>query len=370
MPPWEELRFGPRNGKPGRLPLRHTRSVSDEGEIVRFSNRPKPSSSEMEDVFLRRIPFLLSIALVVLVAACGDNPPAADSTTTTVTPTSTTTTTAVPGFPVTLDTPTGPVTIPNAPEAVISLSATATEMLFAIGAGDQVVAVDEFSDYPADAPTTDLSGFTPNVEAIASYAPDLVVVSFDPEGLVASLNSLDIPVIQHDAAVTLDDTYLQIEQLGEATGHVAEAQGLVADMQAEISDLVATLRPSETGLTYYHELDDTFFSVTSATFLGQLYSLLGLTSIADGSDPDGFGYPQLSAEAIIDADPDFIFLADTICCGQSQETVAARPGWETLKAVVNGHVVELDDAVASRWGPRVIELLRVVASAVAGAPVG
>jgi cobalamin transport system substrate-binding protein len=324
----------------------------------------------MEDVFLRRIPLLLSAVLVVVVAACSDNPPAAESTTTTFAPTSATTTTVATGFPVTLETPTGPVTIPSPPEAVISLSATATEMLFAIGAGDQVVAVDEFSDYPADAPTTDLSGFTPNVEAIASYAPDLVVVSFDPEGLVASLNSLDIPVIQHDAAVTLDDTYQQIEQLGEATGHDAEARALVADIKAEISDLVATLPSSGEGMTYYHELDDTLFSVTSATFIGQLYSLLGLTSIADGSDPDGFGYPQLSAEAIIDADPDFIFLADTVCCGQSPATVAARPGWETLKAVVDGHVIELDDAVASRWGPRVIELLQVVAGAVAGAPVG
>jgi iron complex transport system substrate-binding protein len=243
-------------------------------------------------------------------------------------------------------------------------------MLFAIGAGDQVVAVDEFSDFPAEAPTTDLSGFTPNVEAIASYAPDLVIVSFDPEGLVASLASLDIPVIQHGGGVTIADTYTQIEQLGAATGHVAEAAGLVAEMQTAIDELVATLPPSAQGLTYYHELDDTLFSVTSTTFIGQLYSLLGLVNIADGSDPDGFGYPQLSAEVVLDADPDFIFLADTVCCGQSSATVAARPGWGTLQAVVGGRVIELDDAVASRWGPRIVDFLEIVAGAVAGAPVG
>jgi len=264
---------------------------------------------------------------------------------------------------------TGPVTIPDRPTAIVSLSATATEMLFAIGAGDQVVAVDEFSDFPAEAPTTDLSGFTPNVEAIASYAPDLVIVAFDPEGLVSSLSSLDIPVIQHGGAVTLDDTYTQIEQLGAATGNTAEAADLVAEMQAQIDELVASLPSSAQGSTYYHELDDTLFSVTSATFIGQLYSLLGLVNIADGSDPDGFGYPQLSAEVIIDADPDFIFLADTVCCGQNQSTVAARPGWETLQAVTGGRVVELDDSVASRWGPRVVELLEIVAGAVAGVPV-
>ena len=312
--------------------------------------------------------------MAVVISACANTTATTTTATATSEPATTTTvaatTTEAAGFPVTIETPTGPVIISGQPGSIISLSATATEMLFAMGAGDQVVAVDEFSDFPAEAPTTDLSGFTPNVEAIASYAPDLVVLSFDPEGLVASLASLDIPVIQHGAAVTIDDTYTQIEQLGAATGHVAEAAGLVAEMQTAIDELVATLPSSARGLTYYHELDDTLFSVTSTTFIGQLYSLLGLVNIADGSDPDGFGYPQLSAEVIIDADPDFIFLADTVCCGQNQSTVAARPGWETLQAVVGGRVIELDDAVASRWGPRVVDLLEIVAGVVAGVPVG
>jgi len=310
---------------------------------------------------------------MAIATACGNT---ASTTTvaapaaTTSTTTPTTTTAEATGFPVTIETATGPVTIPDQPAAIVSLSATATEMLFAMGAGDQVVAVDEFSDYPSEAPITDLSGFTPNVEAIASYAPDLVIVSFDPGDLVASLVSLDIPVITHDAAATIEDTYAQIEQLGAATGHLAEASGLVAEMQTEIDELVATLPSSAQGLTYYHELDQNLFSVTSSTFIGQMYSLLGLVNIADGSDPEGFGYPQLSAEVIIDADPNFIFLADTVCCGQNGTTIAARPGWDSLQAVADGHVVELDDAVASRWGPRVVELLEIVAGAVAGVPVG
>ena len=318
---------------------------------------------------MRRTPFLV-LALSAALSAC-----AGSATTTTGVP-AVTETTALPtttlhaGFPVTIETATGPVTIADKPEAIVSLSATATEMLFAIDAGEQVVAVDEFSDYPAEAPTTDLSGFTPNVEAIASYAPDLVVTSFDPEGLVASLTSLGIPVIQHDAAKTIGDTYIQIEQLGAATGNVAEAASLVGEIQTAIDELVGTLPSSASGLTYYHELDDTLVSATSGTFIGHLYSLLGLVNIADGSDPDGFGYPQLSAEVILDADPDFIFLADTVCCGQSAATVAARPGWENLQAVVEGRVVELDDSVASRWGPRVVDLLEVVAGAVAGVAAG
>ena len=159
---------------------------------------------------MRRIPFL-ALAMAVVISACANTAAttttASGSTTTsglaTTTTVAATTTTEAVGFPVAIETATGPVVISGQPGSIISLSATSTEMLFAIGAGGQVVAVDEFSDFPAEAPTTDLSGFTPNVEAIASYAPDLVILSFDPEGLVASLASLDIPVIQHGAALTL-----------------------------------------------------------------------------------------------------------------------------------------------------------------------
>jgi iron complex transport system substrate-binding protein len=91
---------------------------------------------------------------------------------------------------------------------------------------------------------------------------------------------------------------------------------------------------------------------------------LGLQNIADPADDSGFGYPQLSAEFILEADPDFIFLADTVCCRQSAATLAERPGWDTLAAVRNGRVIELDDSVASRWGPRIVDFLRIVTTAV------
>ena len=116
-------------------------------------------------------------------------------------------------------------------------------------------------------------------------------------------------------------------------------------------------------LTYYHELDDTYYSVTSSTFIGQLYSLVGLRNIADEAKGAGGGYPQLSAEYIVDADPDLIFLADTKCCEQTAASVAARPGWGEIAAVRNGAVVEVDDSLASRWGPRIVEFVRAVALA-------
>jgi iron complex transport system substrate-binding protein len=133
-------------------------------------------------------------------------------------------------------------------------------------------------------------------------------------------------------------------------------------MRSEVDELVAGADPSA-GLSFYYELDDTFYSVTSKTFIGQLFELLGLENIADAAGKGSGGYPQLSAEYIIESDPNLIFLADTKCCGQSPETVAGRPGWDRIAAVTDGGVVPLDDDVASRWGPRVVNLLSEIASA-------
>jgi iron complex transport system substrate-binding protein len=266
-------------------------------------------------------------------------------------------------FPVTLDTPAGKVTLDRQPTRIVSLSPTATEMLFAIGAGGQVVAVDSNSNYPAEAPRTELASLQPNLEAIAGYKPDLVVYSDDPGELKAGLDKLTIPALQQPAATKLDDTYAQLDQLGRATGHPAEAAKLTATMRAEIGKIAAASRP-ERPLTYYHELDKNLYSATSNTFIGQLYGQLGMKNIADAADKEGTGYPQLSAEYVVKADPDLIFLADTRCCGQSASTVAARDGWGQLTAVRTGGVVELDDDVASRWGPRVVDFLKTVAAKV------
>lgn len=270
-------------------------------------------------------------------------------------------------FPVTLEAPNGPLVIEEAPTAILSLSAPATESLFAIGAGDQVAAVDETSNYPAEAPISDLSGYQPNIEAIAGYEPDLVIASDDLGDLVASLEKLSIPVLLQPAATSIEDTYAQIEQLGDATGHSGEAEDVVAGMRSEIEAIVAGAPELEAPLTFFHELDSTYFTVTSETFIGGVYDLLGLENIADDAPKAGTGYPQLSEEYIIDADPDLIFLADTKCCDQDGTTVAARPGWDQIEAVQNGDVIELDDDVASRWGPRVVDLLRILADAVAEA---
>jgi cobalamin transport system substrate-binding protein len=133
-------------------------------------------------------------------------------------------------------------------------------------------------------------------------------------------------------------------------------------MKARIASLVASVR-SARGLSVYHELGPDLYSATSKTFIGRIYTLFGLKNIADAADASGTGYPKLSAEYVISADPDLIVLADTVCCAQTAATIAARPGWSGLKAVRMGSIVRIDDSIASRWGPRVVNFVRAVASA-------
>jgi iron complex transport system substrate-binding protein len=271
-------------------------------------------------------------------------------------------------FPITIDQGGGAaVTLSKRPVRIVSLSATATEMLFAIGAGKQVVAVDDQSDYPASAPMTKLSGFQPNVEAIAGYTPDLVVASEDNGGLVAGLRAVGVPVLLEPAAGDLDGAYAQIRQLGMATGHAAEAGAVVAKMRSDIASIVGSIRKPARPLTVYHELDQTYFSATSHTFIGQVYTLLGLRDIADRANGAAPDYPQLSSEYIVAANPDLIVLADTKCCQQDAQSVAARPGWAGIAAVRNREVVAEDDDIASRWGPRIVDFIRSLAPHVAEA---
>jgi len=268
---------------------------------------------------------------------------------------------AAPTYPVTV----GELTLAAQPMRIISLSPTSTEMLYAIGAGAQVVAVDEYSNYPAEAVAlgTMLSGFEPNIEAISGFTPDLVIASYDPGSLAEQLGSLNIPLFIANAPTSLDSVYEQIEQLGMLVGHVAEADQLVATMQTEIAAAVSAVVAPATPLSYYYELDNTYYSVTSNSFIGQLFNLFGLRNIADNAEA-GNDYPQLSAEAIVSSNPDIIVLADTKCCAQTAETVAARDGWGGLNAVVAGNSAELDDDIASRWGPRIVELIVAIGEAV------
>jgi iron complex transport system substrate-binding protein len=242
---------------------------------------------------------------------------------------------------------------------IVSLSPTATEMLYAIGAGDQVVAVDSLSTFPEEvAPKiTKISAYEPSAEAILGYTPDVVLISNDMNKISQQLTAAnkDIQVWTGAAAASLEDVYKQINELGAITGHANEAADLVKSMKARIDAAVPEMSTS-VGRPVYYELDNTFYSVTSNTFVGALMKQFGLISIADGAEK-GNDYPQLNAEAIVKANPVIIFLADTKCCAMDAAKVAARAGWGGIEAVKSGNVVELDDDIASRWGPRVVDLI-------------
>lgn len=320
----------------------------------------------------RRLVSGVIAGLVLIAASCGGDddsgeatvtatePPAADSEATVTAATDG----SGPSAPDGSDTAAGEE--PAFPTAIVSLSPTATEMLFAIGAGDQVIAVDDFSNYPEEAAAkmNGISGFEPNIEAIAGLEPDLVVTDGTNAELLDRLDTLGIPHWEGPAAVEFDDVYRQLEALGEITGHVAEAEQLVASMRADIGEVLGDLPELPEPLTYYHELDPNgFWSITGETFIGRVYSAAGLVNIADEVG-EGNPYPQLSAEFIVSADPDLIFLACTKYCGETPETVAARDGWSELSAVLNGNVIEMDDDVASRWGPRIVDYIVQVGEAI------
>jgi iron complex transport system substrate-binding protein len=323
---------------------------------------------------------MVGLAAALVFAACGDDDDAASTAppSETAAPTATTgaatsapaAVTSAPAATTPAPTASSATTEPSAnlPQRIVSLSPTHTEMLFAIGAGDQVVAVDDQSDFPeaALAVQTALSGFEPNVEAIAGYEPDLVVISNDG-GLVAQLDDLGLETYLGPAAATLGDAYTQIEQLGALTGHVGEAAEVVGQMETDIASLTTDVPELAQPLSVYHELDPTFFSVTSSTFIGQIYSMFGLRNIADETEDSAGGYPQLNQEFIVSNDPHIIFLADSECCQQDAASVAARDGWSDLSAVTNGLVFSMSDDIASRWGPRTVDYVRDVRAAVAQA---
>ena len=269
-------------------------------------------------------------------------------------------------FPVTLNSAGFETTIETQPISLISLSPSATEIIFAIGAGSQVIAVDSLSNFPETAPISELNSFDPNVEAILAFNPDLVVLnlnSMKANEVRDALDKLGVPVLMEQAPDNMDGLYDQIKILGQATGQIENAEKLIEDMKAkrqEILDSVEGVEP----VKIFHELDNTLYSVTSSTFIGSVYKDFGLINIADAAEgADQSGYPQISAEFLVAENPQIIFLADAQY-GESVETVSARPGWPELDAVINGKVIELPADISSRWGPRIIDFYQIVADSI------
>ena len=252
------------------------------------------------------------------------------------------------------------------PKRIISLSPSATEILYAIGSGKQVIAVDDLSNYPSEAPMTKLSAFNPNVEALLNYKPDLIILNADATKALdvkAALEKLKIKVFLESAPKTLREAYLEITALGRATGKISGAQSVVSDMKKKISTAIKAGRTSKK-ISFFHELDNTLYTATSDTFIGKVYKDFNLINIADpAATADSAGYPQLQSEYVIKANPKIVFLADAQY-GESLETLTKRPGWNGIAAVKNKNVVALPEDIPSRWGPRLVDFYQFIADTI------
>lgn len=238
------------------------------------------------------------------------------------------------------------------PDRIISLSPTATEMLFAIGAGGNVVAVDSHSNFPKDAPLTKLSALEPNLEAIASYKPDLVIIAFEIGNLKVDLNAVGIEVLMLPATPTVEDALKQILEIGDITGNEENAEKLVVKIRSQIKT-ISLQREGKPKFSVYHELDENYYSPSTWSFLGNIYDILGFKNIADEADTAKTGYPKLSAEYIMVSNPDIIVTSGLK--NDKQLKFASRAGWNAIKAVQNEAIISVEPDIAGRWGPRMID---------------
>ena len=238
------------------------------------------------------------------------------------------------------------------PDRIISLSPTATEMLFAIGAGGNVVAVDSHSNFPKDAPLTNLSALEPNLEAIASYEPDLVIIAFEIGNLKVDLNAVGIEVLMLPATPTVEDALQQILEIGDITGNEENAEKLVVKIRSQIKTF-SLQRAGKPKFSVYHELDENYYSPSTWSFLGNIYDILGFKNIADEADTAKTGYPKLSAEYIMVSNPDIIVTSGLK--NDKQLKFASRAGWNAIKAVQNEAIISVEPDIAGRWGPRLID---------------
>jgi len=257
--------------------------------------------------------------------------------------------------------------IAKEPKRIISLSPSGTEIFFSIGADKQILLVDSLSNYPKRAPVSDISAFEPNVEAIVGKKPDLVLLSVDSMKSTEVRNALiklKVPVLMEKAPVTLNDVYAEINVLGKVTNKQSQASALSKKMAKDIKAILASAKKTK-GIRIYHELDDSYYSVTSDTFIGRVYKDFGVVNVADAAaGTDSYGYPQLSAEYLLTSDPQAIFLSDAQY-GVSTDSVSKRAGWSQISAVKNAKVFELAADVPSRWGPRLVDFYRAIAKALA-----
>lgn len=293
---------------------------------------------------LRWAAVVVAITLASLAAGCRSD---------TATPTS-----AVPAPIEVVDAGGATLTFDEPPRRIVSHSPGVTEILFAIGAGDLVVAADEFSDYPAEAAALPKVAYSdPDPERVLSFDPDLVILATQQRESVEHFRDLGLRVFFDAEPTTVAGVLENIALLGRLTGHETEAAALVEELRGRIDAVQSRLVGIDQGPRVFWELDDTLFTVGTDTFIGDMLRILKAQNVAEGA---ATSFPQLTAEAIVERDPQVILLADA-AFGTTVESVAERPGWSNVSAVREGRVLAVNTDTTSRPGPRVVDAIEDVA---------
>lgn len=252
------------------------------------------------------------------------------------------------------------VTINGVPQKIVSLAPSDTEILFAIGAASNVIAVDDFSDYPAQAKTLPKIGGTSdkyNFEQIVALKPDLIFVAgITAADALKKLDDLKLTYVVLGAEkTTLDSILNDINLAGQVTGHADQAKQITDSMTQKVDVIKAKVATATSKPKVYWELDATDptkpYTVGPGSFVSDIITLGGgINVFANASS----AYPQVSAEQVIAANPQVIILPDA-AYGITVDSVLARPGWQSIDAVKNKHVYPIDDSPVSRPGPRVVD---------------
>lgn len=265
------------------------------------------------------------------------------------------------------------VTFTEPPERIVSLAPSNTEIVFAIGAGDNVVGVTDFCNYPYDfAAWVDAGNMSsignywnPSVEPIVALEPDLVLASTGSLDAAATLKNLGYAVLVIEGH-TIDEVLQDILLVGRATYKNAEASDLVIEMRAKMDAVATQLMAETTTPKVYHEVwGDPLMSVGPGTFIDELITLAGGTNIFNDATTS---WPTISSEAVIEKNPDVMFFPDMYMgVGNFYETieaVASRPGWDSITAVQNNALYEITADIISRSGPRLVDALEEIAKMV------
>ena len=308
------------------------------------------------------------LALMLLLGACSPATPVLP----TVTPTIVATVTAEPSTalaPIVLTDGLGrTITLAAPARRIVSIAPSGTEILFAIGAGAQVIGRDHNSDYPEEAKkVADIGGSDVsdklNTELILSVKPDLVLAaSITPPEQIKALEDLGITVFMLSNPTDLNGMYANLRTAAKLAGHESETETLITSLQARVKAVENKVANTQEKPLVYYEIDgsDTKAPWTSGpgTFIDTLIAMAGGRNVGAGLKGQ---WAQISLEELVRQNPDLIILGDTVWGGNTPALVKQRGGWQAMNAVKNDKIFPFDDNLMSRPGPRLVDGLEALA---------